>query len=124
MIVSLAIALALQILPAPGALAWEAVAEEADGFSFVAPASIAREGDIVRFLLRLDSRTPRADGTTRFVMRAAIDCRALTMGYQTGDAYGAGGAFLRSRDEPVGAIRYEPLGDSLALAALHARVCR
>ena len=41
----------------------------------------------------------------------------------TGDAYGAGDTFLRSRDEPAAQLVFEPIEGNAALETLRARVC-
>jgi hypothetical protein len=122
--VNLLVAFALaQALPAPGAVRWEEIATESDGRTSIDPASVAREGDFARFLVRVDNSATRADGLRLLVMRVLIDCRQRRMGIETGDAYGVGDVFIESRQVPRGQIVFEPFGGTGAHAALYRRVC-
>jgi hypothetical protein len=118
-----ALALAVQTLPAPAAVRWEEVAEEADGHSFLDPASLRREGDLARLVVRTDLRTARPDLIRMLVLRIAIDCRNRTIGIQSGDSYAEDGRFVRSVEAPAGAIAFQPLGTTDAHARLYARAC-
>ena len=118
-----ALAWAAQMLPAPAAVRWEKVAEEADGHSFLDPASIRREGDLARLVVRTDLRAARPDTIRMLVLRIAIDCRRRTIGIQSGDSYAEDGSFVRSVEAPSGAINFVPLGLTDAHARLYGRAC-
>src|SRR4051812_29428465 len=86
----------LQTLPAPGSVHWEAVAEDATGRFPIDPASSARDGDIVRFLLRAISPRTEADGVRSAVVRYLVDCRRRTVAAEAADFYRQGGRFAYS----------------------------
>ncbi|MEA3011489.1 MAG: hypothetical protein QOD42_34 [Sphingomonadales bacterium] len=116
-------ALAAQTLPAPGAVRWERVAEESSGPSFLDPASLTRDGDVVRFLSRTDRRIVARDGIHVLVVQAAIDCRRRMIGFSAGDAYGEGGRFLFSVPVRPGGDRFQPLPASPGVDQVFRRVC-
>ena len=116
-------ALAAQILPAPGAVRWEQVAEESSGPSFLDPASLARDGDVVRFLSRSDRRIVAADGIRMLVVRSAVDCRRRMVGFAQGDAYGEDGRLLFSVPAGPGGVRFQPMPTSPGADRVFRRVC-
>lgn len=115
-------ALAAQLLPAPAATRWEDVAAESDGRTWLDPASLVRDGDAARFVLRMESSaTP--PGVRTLVMRVLLDCRDRRIGLEAADAYSADGRFLETRQAPRDGVAFEPLGTTEAHAALYRRVC-
>jgi len=119
----LAAALAAQALPAPGAVRWEEFAVESDGRTAIDPASLTREGDFARFLVRTENSFTHANGVRLLIMRVLIDCRQRRMGLEAADAYGANGGFIETRQVPRAQVAFEPLGTTDAHAALYRRVC-
>jgi len=119
----LAAALAAQILPAPGTVRWELMVEESSGSSFLDPASLERDGDVVRYLNRSDRLVDQGDGIRMLVVRVAIDCRRRTIGFVGGDAYGEGGRFLRSVPARPGGPEMHPLDAGAGPDRVLARVC-
>jgi hypothetical protein len=118
----LAAALAAQLLPAPGAVRWERLLDEPPGTSYIDPASLARDGDIVRFLNRSD-RNDRANPVRMLVVRVAIDCRRRLIGMVEADTYGEGGRLLRSIPAQAGGIAFQPLGVAPGPDRVFQRVC-
>lgn len=114
-------ALAAQLLPAPGAVQWELVAEEREGRTSIDPASLARDGDVVTFLLRLDAAAPTAEGFRVQIVRLAVDCRRRALGIRSADAYGEDGRFANSVEAPE--VEFVPLGTSPGHERLVQRVC-
>ena len=68
--VTMILALALETLPAPGTIQWEAVGEDSGGRYAIDPASMARDGDTVRFLMRANAARVEADGVNSAVVRS------------------------------------------------------
>lgn len=118
----LAAALAAQLLPAPGIVRWERMLDEPGGASYIDPASLAREGDVVRFVNRTD-RTAGGDEIRMLVVRVAIDCRRRLIGMVEGDAYGEGGRFLRSIPAQAGGVAFQPLAVAAGPDRVFRRVC-
>jgi hypothetical protein len=116
-------AIAAQILPAPGTVRWEQVADESSGPSFIDPASLTRDGDVVRFVSRSDRRVVAGDGIRMLVVQAAIDCRRRMVGFSGGDAYGEGGRFLYSIPVGSGAVAFQSLPASPGVDQVFRRVC-
>jgi hypothetical protein len=118
----LAAALAAQILPAPGNVRWERMLDEPSGASYIDPASLARDGDVVRFLNRTD-RSAQGDEIRMLVVRVAIDCRRRLIGMVEGDAYGEGGRFLRSIPAQAGGVAFQPLAVADGPDRVFRRIC-
>jgi hypothetical protein len=121
-IATLAAALAAQVLPGPGTVRWERMIDEPSGASYIDPASLARDGDVVRFLNRTD-RAVGGDEIRMLVVRVAIDCRRRLIGMVEGDAYGEGGRFLRSIPAQAGGVAFQPLAVAAGPDLVFRRVC-
>ncbi len=117
------LAMAMQLLPAPDALAWEPLTTDPEGEMFLAPATLEREGDVVRFVVRSDYRAGGPTDWGRTLLRVAVDCRRRLSAIVEGDAYGRDGRFAESRNAPAEALRFEPLGSTESDARLFSRVC-
>ncbi len=118
----LAAALAAQALPAPGAVQWEEVARDGGGHYAIDPASIARDGDKVRFLVRARAALANADGTDAAVVRYLIDCRRRTSAVVAVDAY-RGEAFAYSRETDEDELVMLPIAGAGGEAQLQRRAC-
>jgi hypothetical protein len=118
----LAAALAAQTLPAPGAVQWEDVAQDGGGRYAIDPASIARHGDQVRFLMRALGAQANPDGTSAAVVRYVIDCRRRTWGVLAADAY-RGDAFAYSRETGEDEIEMQPIPEGGGGGQLQRRAC-
>ncbi|MEA3011490.1 MAG: hypothetical protein QOD42_35 [Sphingomonadales bacterium] len=119
---ALAAALAAQTLPAPGAVTWEAVAEDSGGRYSIDPTTIVRDGDRVRFLMRALAARAEADGTDSAVVRYVIDCRARTAGMLAADFY-RGDAFANALEIGAEDLELRPIADGTGEVQLHRRVC-
>ena len=123
----LAAALAAQLLPAPGPARWEPLIEDSQGVTSIDPASLARDGDIVRFTTRTDltarAGNDRAGGVNMLVGRVAIDCRRRLIGMAERDLYDDGGRFVQSIPAEAGGIAFHPLADIPVPDRVRQRVC-
>jgi hypothetical protein len=118
-------ALAAQALPAPGSITgWENLPDDASGHNFLAPASINRDGDVVRVLVRGVANRVAATGLKSMMMRFRVDCRQRTLGIEAVDGYGADGRLIGSRVAPPATVAMTPVPGLPSLAALVARACR
>ena len=118
-----AAALITQVLPAPGAIAgWEPLASDGSGESHLDPASLSRDGDLVRFLLRVRLSQPGPEGMTSLVSRMAVNCPARTIALEAADFYMPDGTLRMSAEIPPALRTMGPLDDAVKRAA-HARAC-
>ncbi|MEA3011488.1 MAG: hypothetical protein QOD42_33 [Sphingomonadales bacterium] len=118
-------ALAAQALPAPGSVAgWETLPDDASGHNFLDPASIRRDGDLVRIIVRGVASSVGASGLKSMMMRFRIDCRQRTLGVEAADGYGADGRLIGSRVAQPTEMAMTPIPEMASLAALVARACR
>lgn len=116
-------ALAAQALPAPGSVTgWETLPDDASGHNFLDPASLRRDGDVVRVLVRGVANSVAANGIKSMMMRFRVDCRQRTLGIEAADGYDANGRLLGSRVAP--AVAMAPVAGMASLTALVARACR
>jgi hypothetical protein len=113
----------LQTLPAPGAIHWEAVAEDGTGHYAIDPGSIARDGDSVRFLLHAVSPRAESDGANSAVVRYVVDCRRRTVAAESADFYRPDGRFAYSRQRGGGWGEAEALGPQRSQSAVFRRIC-
>lgn len=118
----LAAALVAQVLPAPGAVTWEQAAEDNGGRYAIDPASLVRDGDKVRFLMRANAAQAQADGTDMAVVRYVIDCRRRTAGIEASDFYRAG-AFASSRETDADEMETWPIAEGSGEMRIYRRVC-
>lgn len=124
MAVSLLTALALQLLPAPGATQWEAVANDPEGRTWLDPASIARDGARVRLVTKTEFSQADTDGMRVLVVRLQINCQRREFGLEAGDSYTSDGRFLESRDAASsGGLHLRPMDVQGSQATLYRRAC-
>lgn len=118
-----AAALAMQVLPAPGAVqGWEPLVTDGSGQSFFDPASLTREGDFARLLVHLRLNAPGPEGTTSLVSRLVVNCPARTIGLEAADFYMPDGELKLSGEIPSPQRTMGPLDDAVKRAA-HERAC-
>ncbi|HEV7661058.1 MAG TPA: surface-adhesin E family protein [Allosphingosinicella sp.] len=118
-------ALAAQALPAPGSVTgWETMPDDPSGHNFLDPASIRRQGDLVRVVVRGVALSAEGTGIASIMMRFRIDCRRRAIGVEAADGYGADGRLLGSRVAPEAAVTMAPVTDMASFAAIVARACR
>jgi hypothetical protein len=120
-------ALAAQLLPPPGPVRWERLTEDSLGVTYIDPASLARDGDVVRFITRTDRLAQAGDdaagGINMLVVRVAIDCRRRLIGMAERDLYDDGGRFVQSIPAEAGGIAFHPLADIPIPDGVSERVC-
>lgn len=122
--IALALLLAAQVLPAPGSVTgWEALPDDPSGRNFLDPASIRRDGDIARVVVRSVAHRGDTDEIQSVVMRLRIDCRASSFGIEAIDAYGAEGRFLESHQMEPGAVANQPTDNLASFVRLVERAC-
>jgi hypothetical protein len=118
-------ALAAQVLPAPGSITgWETLPDDPSGHNFLDPASIRRQGNLVRVVVRGVALSAAEAGIGSIMMRFRVDCRRRTLGIEAADGYGADGRLLGSRVAPEAAVTMAPPADMASFAAIVARACR
>jgi imidazolonepropionase-like amidohydrolase len=118
-------ALAAQALPAPGSVTgWEPLPDDPSGRNFLDPASIRRQGDLVRVVVRGVAHSVAANGIESMMMRVRVDCRQRTLGVEAVDGYGADGRLLGSQVAPASAVAMAPAAGMASFAAIVARACR
>ena len=118
-------ALAAQALPAPGSVTgWETLPDDPSGHNFLDPASIRRQGDLVRVVVRGVASDPAATGFQSIMMRFRVDCRRRALGIEAADGYGADGRLVGSRVAPEAAVTMAPVTDMASFTAIVERACR
>jgi len=118
-------ALMLVQLPTPATpIAWERIAQDDDGYYDYDPASISRDGPVVRFHLRATPLVPPpAGGPHLLILRWVIHCQLGTSGIQAGDSYGADGARTGTREVRPEEVEMVPIRATSAEALMRARLC-
>ncbi len=123
-ILILAATFAAQVLPAPNSVpAWAFVAEDASGRIYVDPASVRRDGDIARILVRGVAKRPAASGASVMMMRFRFDCRQRTIGIEAVDGYGADGRLTGSREATPETVAAAPVGNVASTTRVFERAC-
>jgi len=121
-----ALALAVQpVLPRPDdRVAWETVVEDADGRILLDPASVRREGDLVRFHIRIiPAEGSKVAQFAQAIMAVVLDCRAHTSGFAAGQTYDRAGNLVQSRETPPDEVSMVAFDRDAAEERYHARVC-
>ena len=113
-------------LPGPGAtVTWEQIVADADGRILIDPASIRREGDRVRFTVRMVTAEGREGANfAEAIMAVVLDCRARTQGFEAGRAFDREGREINARTVVPGEVQLSPIREVSAEADYHRRVCR
>lgn len=120
MIGGAALAVAMQLMPAPALPRWRVLGRNAQGEIAIDPGSIQRQGSRVRVFARLRPRVAQggmALGVTRYV----YDCRANTVRSEASDFYNPRGGFvgtLQARRDELRDVRIVP-GSLNAIALRH-----
>jgi len=124
----MALALAAQPLPAPGAapdaaIGWEILGQDGDGRILIDPRSIRRDRDFVHFTIRLEANDPGRQPFASAEMRVVIDCVRRTRGYEAGRSYDRDGRLLQSRETAPADVVMAPFGDDSSNLLFHRRLC-
>lgn len=117
-----ATALAAQALPGPGTGTWDAIPIDGPAAYAVDSAGIVRDGDRVRFRIRISPRTGGQAGQI-ILVRYFIDCRQRRMGFDVVDFYRADGSFERTIEAPPAEARGSPVGNDPGDLALLTAMC-
>lgn len=118
-------ALMLAQLPTPGTpIGWERIARDDEGYYDYDPASVRRDGAVVRFHLRAVPLVPPAgDAPHLLILRWVIHCQLGTSGIEAGDSYGADGARTGTREVRPEEVEMTPIGATTAEAQIRAHLC-
>lgn len=110
-------------LPTPESrVGWEEMLAEADGRIFIDPASVRRDGAIVRFHIRM-LLAEELDGARQMFIRHVMDCARRTIGYEAGAAYDAEAQLIRSREDAPWEVELGPIPPGGAEEIFHQRLC-
>ena len=120
--IALLLALALQVLPAPGAVPWQPLASDGTGQSFFDPASVRRDGETATILVHIRLGAPGPEGTTSLVSRLALSCPGRTIALEAADFYMPDGSLRLSGEIAPDRRSAGPLDDAVKRAA-HQRAC-
>jgi hypothetical protein len=117
------LAMAMQLLPAPGLPRWQVVGHNAQAEYAVDPQSVQRQGTRVRVIVRLRFSHPPAGAPALGVMRYLYDCRANTIRSEASDIYDARGRFVGTLQTPAAQLRDVPIGPVSPNAQVRNYVC-
>ena len=120
---SVLLAVAVQLLPAPGLPRWRAVGRNAQAEYAIDPQSVQRQGTRVRVSVRLRFLHPPAGAPALGVMRYLYDCRAGTIRSEASDIYDARGRFVGTLQTPAGQLRDVPIGPTSPNAQVRNYLC-
>lgn len=119
----LLLALAFQLLPAPGLPRWQVVGHNAQVEFAIDPQSIQREGTSVRVAVRLHYSRPAPGAPALGIVRYLYDCRASTVRNEATDFYDARGRFVGTLQTRADQIRDVPIGPASPNAQVRTRLC-
>ena len=118
------LAMAMQLLPAPGLPRWQVVGRNAQAEFAVDPQSVQRQGNRVRAAVRLRFSRPQSGAPAMGVMRYLYDCRANTIRSEASDIYDMRGRFIGTLQTPAQQLRDVPIGPTSPNARLRSHLCR
>lgn len=121
-VLALAALLAAQALPGPATGTWDPIPIGGPTDYAVDSAGIARDGDRVRFRVRISPRTGARAGQI-ILVRYFIDCRQRRMGFDIVDYYRPDGSFERTLEAPPTEARGSPVGNDPGDVALLNAMC-
>ncbi len=120
MIGAAAIAMAMQLMPAPGLPRWRVIGRNPQAEYAIDPNSVLQQGSRVRVFVRLRFTNPPRGAPASGVMRYVYDCRANTIRSEASDIYDARGRFVGTIQTPAHQLRDVPI----AAASPNAQVLR
>ena len=124
MITSTLLAMAMQLLPAPGLPRWQVVGRNAQAEYAIDPQSVQRQGNRVRAAVRLRFSRPQPGAPAMGVMRYLYDCRANTIRSEASDIYDGRGRFVGTLQTPAPQLRDVPIGPTSPNAQVRSFLCR
>ena len=120
---SVLLAMALQLLAAPGLPRWQVVGRNAQVDYAIDPQSVQRQGTRVRVAVRQRYRNPPAGAPAAGVTRRLYDCRANTARSEAADLYDGRGRFLGTLQSRADQLRDEPIGRGSPNAQILSYLC-
>ena len=120
---SVLLAMAMQLLPAPTLPRWQVVGRNAQAEYAIDPQSMQRQGTRIRVAVRLRFLQPQAGAPAMGVMRYVYDCRANTIRSEASDIYDARGRFIGTLQTPANRLRDVPIGPTSPNAQVRNRLC-
>ena len=117
------LAIAMQLLPAPGLPRWQVVGRNAQSEYAIDPQSVQRLGTRVRVAVRLRFLRPQPGAPALGVMRYLYDCRANTIRSEASDIYDARGRFVGTLQTPAPQLRDVPIGPTSPNAQVRNHLC-
>lgn len=121
---SVLLAVAMQLLPAPGLPRWQVIGRNAQTEVAVDPRSVQRQGTRIRAAVRLRYLRPQAGALGSGVTRYLYDCRANTVRSEAADLYDPRGRFVGTMQTPVAQLRDVPIGPTSPNAQVRNYLCR
>lgn len=118
------LAMAMQLLPAPGLPRWRAVTRNAQADYAIDPQSVQRQGSRVRVAVRMRFARPQPGAPGQGVTRYVYDCRANTIRSEASDIYDARGRFIGTLQTPAPRLRDVPIGPTSPNAQIRNHLCR
>ena len=116
-------ALLAQAAPATDANGWPQIAQDGEGRYYLDPASLSREGAVVRFRIRAQVVRGGVGGTHGAVMGLAIDCASRRAGFQSVQLFDAAGNLTGERTIPPEAVDFRPITAGMSEDQMVAHVC-
>jgi len=119
----LLLAMAMQLLPAPGLPRWRTVGRNAQAEYAIDPQSVQRQGTRVRAAVRFRFIRPPAGAPSMGVARYLYDCRGNTVRSEASDLYDGRGRFVGTQQTPANQLRDLPIGPTSPNAQLRTHLC-
>jgi hypothetical protein len=120
---SLILAVAMQLLPAPALPRWRMVTRNAQAEYAIDPQSVQRQGTRVRVAVRMRFARPQPGAPALGVVRYVYDCRANTIRSEASDIYNAQGRFVGTLQTPAHQLRDVAIGTPSPNAQIRAFLC-
>lgn len=121
---SVLLAMAMQLLPAPGLPRWRTVGRNAQAEYAIDPQSVQRVGTRVRVAVRMRFVRPAPGAPAVGVMRYSYDCRRNTIRSEATDIYDSRGRFVGTLQTPAAQLRDVPIGPTSPNAQVRNHLCR
>lgn len=120
---SVLLAMAMQLLPAPNLPRWRVVGRNAHAEYAIDPQSVQRQGTRVRVIVRLRYVRPPPGAPAVGVMRYVYDCRRNTIRSEASDIYDGRARFVGTLQTPANQLRDAPIGPTSPNAQLRNHLC-
>ena len=117
------LAMAMQLLPAPGLPRWRSVHRTAQADYAIDPRSVQRQGHRVRVAVRMRFLRPRPGAPALGVTRYVYDCRANTIRSEASDIYDGRARFVGTLQTPANQLRDVAIGPASPNAMVRNHLC-